>query len=58
MPQRLLYAACVMQELEEFYRALHSIGAGAGAVEFPPHYPTSVLLGTVSLVDSLPVRIS
>jgi hypothetical protein len=44
-----------MQELEAFYRSVHAL-AGADALALPAHYPTSALLGAVTLVDCLPVR--
>lgn len=45
---------CTVQEMEEFYRAVHGSG-GQQAVELPPAYPTGVLLGCVDVVGCLSV---
>lgn len=50
------------QELEAFYRSVHaadagsSSGIGSAQLEFPPAYPTGVLLGCVEVVDVVAVR--
>jgi len=49
------HTICCMQELEAFYRSVHAL-AGVDALALPRHYPTSALLGAVTLVDCLPVR--
>ncbi|EFN59729.1 hypothetical protein CHLNCDRAFT_133320 [Chlorella variabilis] len=41
-----------IQEMEEFYRAVHGSG-GQQAVELPPAYPTGVLLGCVDVAEQV-----
>ncbi|KAL4426251.1 hypothetical protein ABPG77_009866 [Micractinium sp. CCAP 211/92] len=42
-----------IEEMESFYRAVHCEGGGCGDPQFPPAYPTGVLLGCVEVADCL-----
>lgn len=55
------FTLCHLQELESFYRGVHTADAGAAPgiaaeVQLPPAYPTGVLLGCVEVADVLTVR--
>jgi hypothetical protein len=51
--QVLLLQVPSQQEIEELQRFYH-VQKGVKPQEFPPHYPTSCLLGCVDVVDVLP----
>lgn len=41
--------------MEAFYRSVHAEDVGPGGPQFPPAYPTSVLLGCVEVAGCLQV---
>jgi hypothetical protein len=51
--QVLLLQVPSQQEIEELQR-FYQVQKGVKPQEFPPHYPTSCLLGCVDVVDVLP----